>query len=74
MGIYDLKHPRVIRFKLENHSSARAAFDQISPEPEVVLLSKDIEKDRNRAGLAPVMPQLQIRHAHCRLREAFRIG
>jgi flagellar motor component MotA len=46
LGIFDLEHPRVIRFKLENHSSARAAFNQIPPEPEVVLLSKEVALDR----------------------------
>ncbi len=46
LGISDLEHPRVIRFKLENHSSARGAFNQIPPEPEVVLLSKEVALDR----------------------------
>jgi len=46
LGIFDLEHPRVIRFKLENHSSAKAAFNQIPPEPEVALLSKKAPLDR----------------------------
>jgi flagellar motor component MotA len=52
LGIYDLEHPRVIRFKLENHSAARAAFNQIPREPEVILLSKEVALDRR---IEPVM-------------------
>jgi flagellar motor component MotA len=46
LGIYDREHPRAIRFKLENHSAARAAFNQVPPEPGVVLLSKEVALDR----------------------------
>ena len=46
LGISDLEHPRVIRFKLENHLSARAAFNRIPPEPEVILFPKEVSLDR----------------------------
>jgi|MudIll2142460700_1097286.scaffolds.fasta_scaffold122397_1 flagellar motor component MotA len=45
LGISDLEHPRVIRFKLENHLSERAAFNRIPPEPEVSLFPKKISLD-----------------------------
>jgi flagellar motor component MotA len=54
LGILDLEHPRAIRFKLENHSAARAAIGQIPPEPEVVLLSKEVALDRR---VEPVLPR-----------------
>jgi flagellar motor component MotA len=46
LGISDLEHPRVIRFKLENHLSAKAAFSRIPPEPEVILFPKEVSLDR----------------------------
>ncbi|NWF53689.1 MAG: MotA/TolQ/ExbB proton channel family protein [Syntrophaceae bacterium] len=46
LAISDLEHPRVIRFRLENHSMARAATNQPPREPEVVLLSKEVVLDR----------------------------
>jgi chemotaxis protein MotA len=46
LGISDLEHPRVIRFKLENHLSAKAAFNRIPPEPEVVLFPEKVSLDR----------------------------
>ncbi len=46
LAISDLEHPRVIRFKLENHSTARAATNQLPREPEVALLSKEVVLDR----------------------------
>jgi flagellar motor component MotA len=46
LGISDLEHPRVIRFKLENHLSARAAFNRIPPEAEVILFPKEVSLDR----------------------------
>jgi flagellar motor component MotA len=54
LGIHDREHPRAIRFKLENHSAARTAFNQISPEPEVVLPSKKVALDRR---IEPVLPR-----------------
>jgi flagellar motor component MotA len=52
LGISALEHPRVIRFKLENHLSARAAFNRIPPEPEVILFPKEVSLDRR---IEPVM-------------------
>ncbi len=46
LGISDLEHPRVIRFKLENHSTARAALNHIPQEPKVILLPKEVVLDR----------------------------
>lgn len=52
LGLSDLEHPRVIRFKLENHLSARAAFNRIPPEPEMILFPKEVSLDRR---IEPVM-------------------
>jgi flagellar motor component MotA len=54
LAISDLEHPRVIRFRLENHSMARAATNQPPREPEVVLLSKEVVLDRR---IEPVLHQ-----------------
>lgn len=45
LGISDLEHPRAIRFKLENHLSARATFNRIPREPKVILFPNEVSLD-----------------------------